>query len=677
MPLSTVGPTSSGIVVLENVTTTVITTLTPSTSLLIATSEPSFPPYDWIFPSLSTGVASEVGPLSTASSGVPIISTNFTSSYNSTGTAHSEGLPLSTAISSGVPVASANFTLSYVSSYATISGNAYSENGTLETFIPSQTPIASASVGTSPIWVNSTTFLVTATPTFVTAASSVLLSTAVSGVAATDGNSTLLPVNSTSPFTIYANITLVTTLVETIIETSVFVTDVPLSTGPVSASASYPLANVTFGGPTATANSEVVSYLISTELASTSASSFTSYATFDAPNSSASSEYLPSVNSTLAGPTASSFTAPTSAFSLILTSSALSRPKTTIIVTSTRILTSEIEKPSSSASTSSRPNTSAPLSPSRSSSVSSPRSSSSSSSSTSTRTSSTLSTSTLSISIRPSSSLSASVRTSSTRSTSILSTSTLASSTTSSLRTPPTPSRTSTSSSSSPSPIITFPPTALIPLRTLCRSPSVTTVDLPLISLFYGSSAYPSLQPFPGCVAANTVQARTAPGLLNCTALGREVQTCQSLGKRVLLSLTGATAEENGNSTVFPRVSAPGRGSIRPVPDRAPATPVHQPNLFTNAEQASQFAATLWSLFGAGSVERSELRPLGPDAQGLAVLHRPLGEEVVVDGFDVQLPEEWQQTDEEALFRVMVARLKQLAGQEVSKDYTVLGPNFV
>ncbi|XTI86592.1 hypothetical protein V2W45_1234396, partial [Cenococcum geophilum] len=35
------------------------------------------------------------------------------------------------------------------------------------------------------------------------------------------------------------------------------------------------------------------------------------------------------------------------------------------------------------------------------------------------------------------------------------------------------------------------------------------------------------------------------------------------------------------------------------------------PNLFVSAEQASQFTATLWSLFGAGTFERGYLRPLG------------------------------------------------------------------
>ncbi|KAF2808182.1 uncharacterized protein BDZ99DRAFT_48907 [Mytilinidion resinicola] len=46
VPLSAIAPPSSGIVVIENITTTVINTLAPSAPLLTATSEPSFPPYD-------------------------------------------------------------------------------------------------------------------------------------------------------------------------------------------------------------------------------------------------------------------------------------------------------------------------------------------------------------------------------------------------------------------------------------------------------------------------------------------------------------------------------------------------------------------------------------------------------------------------------------------------------
>lgn len=95
----------------------------------------------------------------------------------------------------------------------------------------------------------------------------------------------------------------------------------------------------------------------------------------------------------------------------------------------------------------------------------------------------------------------------------------------------------------------------------------------------------------------------------------------------------------------------------------APAPGVYFPNLFDSRHVPSAFALTLFSLFGEGRTERADLRPLGPDTpaeDGITWVTKPLGEEVVVDGFDVQVPREWQGTYQEGQFNDLVTRLGEL-----------------
>ncbi|EAT81031.1 hypothetical protein SNOG_11323 [Parastagonospora nodorum SN15] len=98
----------------------------------------------------------------------------------------------------------------------------------------------------------------------------------------------------------------------------------------------------------------------------------------------------------------------------------------------------------------------------------------------------------------------------------------------------------------------------LLSLRNLCENtPDVHTLTLPLISRFYGPAAYPALFPFPGCTVPNSRQAIQAPGLLDCSALGVEVQHCQSLGKRVLLSVKGSSLAAVGGNSNFGNPNSP------------------------------------------------------------------------------------------------------------------------
>ncbi|KAH7391132.1 hypothetical protein DE146DRAFT_618974 [Phaeosphaeria sp. MPI-PUGE-AT-0046c] len=207
-------------------------------------------------------------------------------------------------------------------------------------------------------------------------------------------------------------------------------------------------------------------------------------------------------------------------------------------------------------------------------------------------------------------------------------------------------------------------------LRQICQDPKIHTLTLPIIARFYGSYAYPSLHRFPGCTIPNERQSVQAPGLLNCSALGEEVQNCQALGTKVLISIKGADVGSVGGNVDFgdPNVGKHPFGQAFAIAEGIPSiiadlptvpTGSDFPNLFDEAHPPSAFALTLFSLFGEGHTERADLRPLGPD--------RPLGEEVVVDGFDVQVPAEWKGKYQDKKFKDLVRRLKELH-QEAWKE---------
>lgn len=86
------------------------------------------------------------------------------------------------------------------------------------------------------------------------------------------------------------------------------------------------------------------------------------------------------------------------------------------------------------------------------------------------------------------------------------------------------------------------------------------------------------------------------------------------------------------------------------------------------------------------------MRPLGPDVGGPAspkvfngrewvtpptssvpLISRPLGEEVVVDGFDVQLPEQWKGKYQDTKFRNLVARLRELDAEAFKESGGIEG----
>ncbi|OJD34351.1 cts1p [Diplodia corticola] len=123
----------------------------------------------------------------------------------------------------------------------------------------------------------------------------------------------------------------------------------------------------------------------------------------------------------------------------------------------------------------------------------------------------------------------------------------------------------------------------------LCADDSISTILLGHVHGFKPTNGFPIVDfAAAGCTTKHADDDRLAPGLAWCPELGRQVQTCQTRGKKVFLSLGGSP---HGNSTLS----------------------------FVDAADARRAAVMLWSLFGQGN-------PHGPDM-------RPLGE-AAVDGFD-------------------------------------------
>lgn len=222
-------------------------------------------------------------------------------------------------------------------------------------------------------------------------------------------------------------------------------------------------------------------------------------------------------------------------------------------------------------------------------------------------------------------------------------------------------------------------------LSEICADPKIKTVTLPLLQKWYGPNAYPSLQKYPGCVAPNPRQAIQAPGLLNCTELGTEVQACQKAGKRILLGVkVDDPAAVNGNlkygepntlGLKLPLSVPPGPFLGRPGHPFIPLAgnlstiqldgkTIPAPNLFDMLHTPTGIASTLFSLFGEGHAERADLRPLGPDTpsavspDSIKWIVKPLGEEVVLDGFDVRIPGQWKGTAQAALVQKFVEALR-------------------
>ena len=130
--------------------------------------------------------------------------------------------------------------------------------------------------------------------------------------------------------------------------------------------------------------------------------------------------------------------------------------------------------------------------------------------------------------------------------------------------------------------------TSQVPLSQLCQNPSVDIIVLAFLTTFFGPNNYPTLNFGSACGSDTTAEmkAKGATGLLSCPDLAKDISGCQAAGKKVLLSLGGSLAT----------------------------------SAFSSDDQATQFASTLWNLFGDGNGESAGMRPFG---------------DVKIDGFDI------------------------------------------
>ncbi|KAF6219700.1 hypothetical protein HO133_004169 [Letharia lupina] len=164
------------------------------------------------------------------------------------------------------------------------------------------------------------------------------------------------------------------------------------------------------------------------------------------------------------------------------------------------------------------------------------------------------------------------------------------------------------------------PATDQFTLEQMCQDQNVDIVVLAFLTTFFGPAGQPVINFGPATGGTPTLGAQkiNATGLLDCPYLAKNITTCQSLGKKVLLSLGGAAGVTN----------------------------------FTSDAQATSFATDLWNLFGGG-MTNSDLRPFGS---------------VKVDGFDVD-----NEDHSTKYYDTFVSSLRNTYAGDKSKQYYISG----
>ncbi|KAL8830919.1 MAG: hypothetical protein Q9170_005521 [Blastenia crenularia] len=162
------------------------------------------------------------------------------------------------------------------------------------------------------------------------------------------------------------------------------------------------------------------------------------------------------------------------------------------------------------------------------------------------------------------------------------------------------------------------PATSQFTLAQTCQDGNVDIVVLAFLTTFFGAGGYPALNLGAACGGpSSAMQAAGASGLLSCPTMENDIKTCQSLGKKVLLSLGGAEAT----------------------------------TAFSSDSQASDFATKLWNLFGGGNGEKAEMRPFGS---------------AIVDGFDID-----NEDHSTASYTTFVSSLRIAMDADSSKQYFI------
>ena len=164
------------------------------------------------------------------------------------------------------------------------------------------------------------------------------------------------------------------------------------------------------------------------------------------------------------------------------------------------------------------------------------------------------------------------------------------------------------------------PATEKYTLDQMCQDQNVDIVVLAFLTTFDGPAGQPVINFGPATGGDPTLGAKkiNATGLLDCPLLAKNITTCQSLGKKVLLSLGGASGVTN----------------------------------FTSDAQASQFATNLWNLFGGGMTD-SDMRPFG---------------KVKIDGFDVD-----NEDHSTMYYNTFVSALRKTFTGDQTKQYYISG----
>ncbi|THV06084.1 glycoside hydrolase family 18 protein [Dendrothele bispora CBS 962.96] len=152
-----------------------------------------------------------------------------------------------------------------------------------------------------------------------------------------------------------------------------------------------------------------------------------------------------------------------------------------------------------------------------------------------------------------------------------------------------------------------------------CQDNTIDVFPLAFLNVFFGPGGAPSINLANTC---NPVDNATFPGtdLPNCSPLASDIQTCQSKGKIITLSLGGAT------------------GSVG----------------FSSDAQAEDFAQTIWDMFLGGS---SDTRPFG---------------NAVLDGVDLDI-----EGGNSAGYAAFVNKIQSLASGANKKYYITAAPQCV
>ncbi|KAI1620243.1 chitinase [Exophiala viscosa] len=162
--------------------------------------------------------------------------------------------------------------------------------------------------------------------------------------------------------------------------------------------------------------------------------------------------------------------------------------------------------------------------------------------------------------------------------------------------------------------------TSKVPLTQICNDPSIDIIILAFVTELFANGGWPALNLGSNCWAASAAQqAAGATGLLDCVGDGfnSQITTCQSQGKKVLLSLGGST----GNLAI------------------------------PSDEMALEAANTLWSLFlGGSNASTSPIRPFGS---------------VVLDGIDLDN----ESPSNEPHLAILMSTLRSLLATDTSKQY--------